>query len=116
MAICNKLDRETRFLVRLSPDWPWGLREGRGRGPIALNKTSPQFKAEAGPKCSTILPAGLNRNPFSGLARTCPHPINLGEIITMSGEIFTTASLAFALVMVGLVLGFALLKIQGAEE
>ncbi|MCT7956756.1 MULTISPECIES: cytochrome b6-f complex subunit PetM [Oscillatoriales] len=34
----------------------------------------------------------------------------------MSGEIFTTASLAFALVMVGLVLGFALLKIQGAEE
>jgi cytochrome b6-f complex subunit 7 len=34
----------------------------------------------------------------------------------MSGEIFTTALLAFALVMVGLVLGFALLKIQGAEE
>ncbi|HEY9838782.1 MAG TPA: PetM family cytochrome b6-f complex subunit 7 [Vampirovibrionales bacterium] len=34
----------------------------------------------------------------------------------MSGEIFTTAFLAFGLVMVGLVLGFALLKIQGAEE
>lgn len=33
----------------------------------------------------------------------------------MSGEIFSTAFLAFALVMVGLVLGFALLKIQGAE-
>ncbi|MCT7974670.1 cytochrome b6-f complex subunit PetM [Laspinema olomoucense] len=34
----------------------------------------------------------------------------------MTGEIFTTASLAFVLVMVGLALGFALLKIQGSEE
>ncbi|MCT7961217.1 PetM family cytochrome b6-f complex subunit 7 [Laspinema sp. D1] len=34
----------------------------------------------------------------------------------MTGEIFTTAFLSFALVMVGLVLGFALLKIQGSEE
>jgi cytochrome b6-f complex subunit 7 len=34
----------------------------------------------------------------------------------MTGEIFTTAFLAFALVMVGLVLGFALLKIQGPQQ
>jgi len=95
------------------------LASSRGRngtGPIAFPKTTAQFQAEAGPKCSTIRTAGLNRNWFSGLARTCPHPINLGEIITMTGEIFTTAFLSFALVMVGLALGFALLKIQGAEE
>ncbi|MCS6814349.1 MAG: cytochrome B6 [Cyanobacteria bacterium] len=32
------------------------------------------------------------------------------------GEIFTTAFLAFSLILVGLGLGFLLLKIQGAEE
>lgn len=34
----------------------------------------------------------------------------------MGGEIFNTAFLAFALVLVGLSLGFLLLKIQGGEE
>ncbi|MEB3831399.1 cytochrome b6-f complex subunit PetM [Phormidium sp. CCY1219] len=33
----------------------------------------------------------------------------------MTGEIYTTAFLCFSLVLVGLALGFALLKIQGAE-
>lgn len=32
------------------------------------------------------------------------------------GEIFTAAFLAFSLILVGLGLGFLLLKIQGAEE
>jgi cytochrome b6-f complex subunit 7 len=32
------------------------------------------------------------------------------------GEIFTTALLSSSLILVGLVLGFALLKIQGGEE
>ncbi len=32
------------------------------------------------------------------------------------GEIFTTAILCFTLILVGLVIGFGLLKIQGGEE
>jgi cytochrome b6-f complex subunit 7 len=32
------------------------------------------------------------------------------------GEIFTVAGLAFSLILVGLALGFGLLKIQGGEE
>lgn len=32
------------------------------------------------------------------------------------GEIFTTAFLCFTLILVGLALGFGLLKIQGGEE
>jgi cytochrome b6-f complex subunit 7 len=32
------------------------------------------------------------------------------------GEIFGTASLAFTLILVGLGLGFLLLKLQGGEE
>ncbi|MBE9228692.1 PetM family cytochrome b6-f complex subunit 7 [Phormidium sp. LEGE 05292] len=34
----------------------------------------------------------------------------------MSGEIFNAAFLAIVLVLVGLSMGFALLKIQGKEE
>jgi cytochrome b6-f complex subunit 7 len=34
----------------------------------------------------------------------------------MSGEIFNTAILAFTLVMVGMGVGFLMLKIQGGEE
>ncbi len=34
----------------------------------------------------------------------------------MAGEIFTTAFFAFALILVGLSLGFLMLKIQGGEE
>lgn len=34
----------------------------------------------------------------------------------MTGEIFTTAILAFTLIPVGIGLGFLLLKIQGGEE
>ncbi|EKQ69221.1 PetM family of cytochrome b6f complex subunit 7 [Leptolyngbyaceae cyanobacterium JSC-12] len=32
------------------------------------------------------------------------------------GEIFTTAFLAFTLVLVGMALGFLMLKLQGGEE
>ncbi len=32
------------------------------------------------------------------------------------GELFNTAILAFTLIPIGIVLGFALLKIQGGEE
>jgi cytochrome b6-f complex subunit 7 len=32
------------------------------------------------------------------------------------GEIFTVAGLSFSLILVGLALGFGLLKIQGGEE
>ncbi|MBE9032306.1 PetM family cytochrome b6-f complex subunit 7 [filamentous cyanobacterium LEGE 11480] len=32
------------------------------------------------------------------------------------GEIFTVAATCFTLILVGLVLGFGLLKIQGGEE
>jgi cytochrome b6-f complex subunit 7 len=34
----------------------------------------------------------------------------------MAGEIFSTAVLVFALVMVGLGVGFLMLKLQGGEE
>jgi cytochrome b6-f complex subunit 7 len=34
----------------------------------------------------------------------------------MSGEIFNTAILAFTLVLVGMGVGFLMLKIQGGEE
>ena len=34
----------------------------------------------------------------------------------MSGEIFTTAILGSTLILVGLALGFLMLKIQGVEE
>ncbi|NET36469.1 MAG: cytochrome B6 [Cyanothece sp. SIO1E1] len=34
----------------------------------------------------------------------------------MGGEILTTASLAFVLILVGLGLGFLMLKLQGGEE
>lgn len=34
----------------------------------------------------------------------------------MSGEIFNAAFLAFTLILVGLGMGFVLLKIQGGEE
>lgn len=34
----------------------------------------------------------------------------------MSGEIFSTAFLAFSLILVGIVLGYGLLKLQGGEE
>ncbi|WP_017719437.1 cytochrome b6-f complex subunit PetM [Kamptonema formosum] len=34
----------------------------------------------------------------------------------MSGEIFTTAFLSFSLILVGIVLGYGLLKLQGGEE
>ncbi len=34
----------------------------------------------------------------------------------MAGEIFSTAFLAFTLILVGLSLGFLLLKLQGGEE
>ncbi|MBD2328741.1 PetM family cytochrome b6-f complex subunit 7 [Alkalinema sp. FACHB-956] len=32
------------------------------------------------------------------------------------GELFNTAFLAFSLILVGLAVGFALLKLQGGEE
>ncbi|MGB3299183.1 MAG: PetM family cytochrome b6-f complex subunit 7 [Phormidesmis sp.] len=34
----------------------------------------------------------------------------------MGGEIFTTAVLVFGMTLVGLSVGFLLLKVQGAEE
>lgn len=34
----------------------------------------------------------------------------------MGGEIFTTALLSFSLILVGLALGFLMLKLQGGEE
>jgi len=34
----------------------------------------------------------------------------------MGGEIFTTAVLVFGMVLVGLSVGFLLLKVQGVEE
>ncbi|MBK4729770.1 PetM family cytochrome b6-f complex subunit 7 [Oxynema sp. CENA135] len=34
----------------------------------------------------------------------------------MAGEIFNAAFLSFSLILVGLALGFLLLKVQGAEE
>jgi cytochrome b6-f complex subunit 7 len=34
----------------------------------------------------------------------------------MAGEIFNTAFLAFTLILVGLSLGFLLLRLQGGEE
>ena len=34
----------------------------------------------------------------------------------MSGEIFNAAFLSFSLILVGLAMGFVLLKIQGAEK
>ncbi|NEQ31104.1 MAG: cytochrome B6 [Leptolyngbya sp. SIO4C5] len=34
----------------------------------------------------------------------------------MSGEIFNSAILAFSLILVGLALGFLMLRIQGGEE
>lgn len=34
----------------------------------------------------------------------------------MGGEMFNAAVLSFVLILVGLVLGFVLLKIQGGEE
>ncbi|MGP1373805.1 MAG: cytochrome b6-f complex subunit PetM [Almyronema sp.] len=34
----------------------------------------------------------------------------------MSGEIFNSAVLAFSLILVGLALGFLMLRIQGGEE
>ncbi|MBW4492364.1 MAG: PetM family cytochrome b6-f complex subunit 7 [Oscillatoria princeps RMCB-10] len=34
----------------------------------------------------------------------------------MSGEIFNTAFLSFSLILVGIVLGYGLLKLQGGEE
>jgi cytochrome b6-f complex subunit 7 len=48
--------------------------------------------------------------------RRCIHFASLlrGEIFM--GEIFTTAILCFTLILVGLALGFGLLKIQGGEE
>ena len=39
-----------------------------------------------------------------------------GDANTMGGEIFNTAILAFSLILVGLALGFLLLKVQGSEE
>ncbi|PSB23012.1 PetM family of cytochrome b6f complex subunit 7 [filamentous cyanobacterium CCP2] len=34
----------------------------------------------------------------------------------MGGEIFTTAVLSFVLVLIGLGVGFVMLKVQGGEE
>jgi cytochrome b6-f complex subunit 7 len=34
----------------------------------------------------------------------------------MGGEIFTTAVLIFSMILVGLSVGFLLLKVQGSEE
>lgn len=34
----------------------------------------------------------------------------------MGGEIFTTAVLVFSMILIGLSVGFLLLKVQGAEE
>ncbi len=39
-----------------------------------------------------------------------------GELNTMGGEIFSVAVTMFVIVMVGLGVGFLMLKLQGAEE
>jgi cytochrome b6-f complex subunit 7 len=61
------------------------------------------------PNCPTI--------PKARLKTPAPYrtPKFLRGDITM-GEIFTVAGLAFSLILVGLALGFGLLKIQGGEE
>jgi len=39
-----------------------------------------------------------------------------GDIENMSGEMLNATFLSFTLILVGLALGFALLKLQGGEE
>jgi cytochrome b6-f complex subunit 7 len=41
--------------------------------------------------------------------------IKTGDIKAMGGEIFTTAVLVFGMILVGLSVGFLLLKVQGGE-
>ncbi len=43
------------------------------------------------------------------------HLLEFGEKV-MSGELVTAAVLSFSLILVGLSMGFVLLKIQGGEE
>ena len=42
--------------------------------------------------------------------------IKTGETEAMGGEIFTTAVLVFGMILVGLSVGFLMLKVQGGEE
>jgi cytochrome b6-f complex subunit 7 len=42
--------------------------------------------------------------------------VELVEDYAMGGEIFTTAVLSFVLVLIGLGVGFVMLKVQGGEE
>jgi cytochrome b6-f complex subunit 7 len=66
---------------------------------------------ERGQNWFTIATASFGSTP----AKYLFHLIFLRGAISM-GEIFTTALLSSSLILVGLVLGFALLKIQGGEE
>jgi cytochrome b6-f complex subunit 7 len=61
----------------------------------------------------STLPGSLTlEQPFRAQAITVHEETD----IIMAGEIFNTAFLAFTLILVGLSLGFLLLKLQGGEE
>jgi cytochrome b6-f complex subunit 7 len=66
---------------------------------------------EHGQNWFTMAPASFTSTPAEYLF----YQLVLRGAIFM-GEIFTTALLSSSLILVGLVLGFALLKIQGGEE
>ncbi len=57
---------------------------------------------------------------LSGLRKALVDPVLLnhsqGIIVPMGGEIFTAGVLSFTLILVGIGMGFLLLKIQGDKE
>lgn len=61
-----------------------------------------------------ILYAGWHSLICKPLTRSC----RIGAIVqgATMGEIFTSAFLAFSLILVGLSVGFLMLKLQGGEE